>query len=113
GGVHEAEAGVNLVAVEVQALDFSETELSVPGVAATHDLHGQAGINAGQHADQATADAITSGDFACDVFFGHFAVDVADLATEFTCLLQRGVFQPFRDRQTVLSEVLPEDAVEG
>src|ERR1700728_1941050 len=70
-------------------------------------------IDAAQHADQTALDTVACGDFPRNVIFAHLrVVEIADLATEFARLTQRGTFQPRRNILTVLGEILGPDAVE-
>jgi hypothetical protein len=111
--VHQAENGVNLIVVQVQTLAFAEANLRLPGLAVPVHLYRHARIDAAQHADQTALDTVACGDFPRNVIFAHLrVVEIADLATEFARLTQRGTFQPRRNILTVLGEILGPDAVE-
>jgi hypothetical protein len=112
-GVHEAEDGMDLVVVQVQALALAVADLQLAGLVVLVDLEGHAGIDAAQHADEAFADVVAGGDLPGDVLFAVLGrIEVTDLAAQLLRLAQGGGFEASGYLQAMGREVLVGDAVD-
>ena len=109
----EAEDGVDLVVVQVQALALAVGDLQPPGAVVLVDLEGQARVHAAEHAAESLLDAVAGGARAGDVLLAVLGrVEVADLAAQGAGLAQGGLFQARGHLLAMLGEVLEGDTVE-
>jgi hypothetical protein len=110
--MHEAEDGVDLVVVQVQALAWAVDDLEFLGGAVAVNLEGHALFDAAQDPDGSLGDAIALGDGAGLVLETEVVgVDVADLASELLGLEQGGLLEALGDVEAVRGKVLVGDVI--